>query len=102
MSNVKVTLSATQIPVPLGVTFASVKLELTDSAGVTQTHNIDGSGSVSSVFENVADGDGVVVAAAVDTLGNTIGEAFSAQFTAPIVVAPAMFPQVTALSFDAA
>ena len=102
MSNIKVTLAATATPVPAGITFASVKLELVDSAGVTQTHNIDGVNTVSSVFENVADGDGVVVATAIDTLGNVIGDAFQSPFTAPIVVPPNTFPQVTGLTIEAA
>lgn len=102
MSSIKVTLNATPTPVPAGITFASIKLELTDAAGITQTHNIDGTNTVTTVFDNVADGAGSCVATAIDTLGNAVGSPFSSPFTAPIVVAPATFPQVTALAFDAA
>jgi hypothetical protein len=68
--------------------YAKTNLTLTDSAGNVQTQSVNGTETPSwaSVFNNVASGNGVVVAQPIDTAGANIGASLSQGFdeTGPV------------------
>lgn len=102
MSSYKVKLLGTLTNAPTGITPASIAIVSTDSAGVVQTHNVDGLLVSEAQFDNAADGPGTLVISALDTTGAVIGVPFTQPFTLPIVAAAPQFLQVSGVQLSPA
>lgn len=98
VATVLLTVTVTTLPATSGA-YKETNIVLTDSAGAVQKAVVNGTETPawSAVFNNVAAGDGNVVAQAMDVNGAAIGAAITQTFT-EVGSPPATFPAPSAIT----